>query len=262
MEAQTKSNVQWDPIQYDTKHSYVPRHGADVLKLLDPQRGERILDLGCGTGHLTAEIAASGAFAMGLDAAPAMIEQARTSYPHIDFVVADAASFTFDQGFDAVISNAALHWIAAEAQLSVAACIARALRPGGRFVAELGGKGNVRLLIAALREATAEAGYPTEEDASPWCFPSVGEYASLLEASHLEVVRADLFDRPTPLDAGEDGIREWIRMFGTDYVAHVPTQAFDEVVEATERRLRAAMYQNGVWYADYRRLRIVALKES
>ncbi len=262
MRPRTKSSVRWNPVQYDSKHGYVPRYGADVLKLLQARPGERVLDVGCGTGHLTAQIAESGARVVGLDASAEMIEQAQILYPLLELVVADAASFSFEDPFDAVFSNAALHWINADAQGAVAECVARALRPGGRFVAEFGGKGNIRILVSAIREALADAGYPAAEDPNPWYNPSVGEYASLLEHHGLEVTSAELFHRPTSLDGGESGIRNWIDMFATDYLLHVPPEAHDAVVQGTELRLRGTMYRNRTWIADYRRLRVVAVRED
>jgi trans-aconitate methyltransferase len=258
MSPRSPSRVRWNADQYDAKHTYVPRYGADVLKLLAPGKGERILDLGCGTGHLTAQIAASGARVVGLDAAPQMIEKAREAYPGLEFVVADAVTFAFDEPFDAVFSNAAIHWISADAQGLVVKNITGALKPGGRFVAEFGGKGNVQMLVNAMRAALSELGVASAGSPSPWFFPSIGEYASIVEQHGLETLSAELFDRATPLDAGEDGIREWIAMFGADFAGHVPPDRYDAFVHAVERRLRGTLYRDGTWYADYRRLRIIA----
>ena len=126
----------WDSTLYDAKHSFVWKHGASLLELLAPKPGERILDLGCGTGHLTAEIAKAGALVVGLDSSPTMIETARSAYPQLTFVEADARNFTLDAPCDAVFSNAALHWI--HDADAVARSVHQALKPGGRFVAELG----------------------------------------------------------------------------------------------------------------------------
>jgi trans-aconitate methyltransferase len=254
--------VLWNGDQYDAKHSYVPRYGADVVELLEPREGERILDLGCGTGRLTAEIAATGARVVGLDAAPGMIEKARAEYPGLEFVLADAVTFAFDAPFDAVFSNAALHWIEAASQGAVVTKITAALKPGGRFVAELGGKGNVQMLVVAMRAALEELDIASPINPSQWFFPSIGEYASIVEANGLEVRSATLFDRPTRLDAGADGIREWIAMFGADFAALVPSDRSDAFVRAVERRLRPTLYHDGAWYADYRRLRILAMKNG
>src|SRR5580700_8966364 len=137
----------WDSSLYDDRHSFVWRAGASLVELLDPKPGERILDLGCGTGHLTAKIAEAGVEVTGLDSSTSMIAQARQNFPGLKFSLADARDFRFDRPFDAVFSNAALHWIHdAEA---VVRSIAAALRPGGRFVLEMGVRGN----IARIRKA-------------------------------------------------------------------------------------------------------------
>ena len=227
----------WDAERYEGRHSYVWNFGASLVDLLDPQPGERILDLGCGTGHLTSEIAARGATTIGLDSAPAMIGQARQNYPRLEFTLADATRFSFAEPFDAVFSNAVLHWVQPAEQ--AANCIAASLKPGGRFVAEFGGKGNVASVQAALAETDIQ---------NPWYFPSVGEYASLLEKCGLQVTQAILFDRPTALE-GEDGMEDWIRMYCGPHLA-----------QDIAARLRPILYRDGVWTVDYRRLRIVARK--
>src|SRR5690242_11899204 len=131
----------WDSALYDDRHSFVWKGGAELIDLLNPTSGQRILDLGCGTGHLTAQIAKRGARVTGLDSSPSMIAQARQNYPRLKFVLSDARSLEFREEFEAVFSNAVLHWILdAEA---VVAGVARALTPGGRFVLEFGGKKNI-----------------------------------------------------------------------------------------------------------------------
>ena len=132
----------WDATTYQARHSYVFVHGENLVELLEPQPGERILDLGCGSGQLTAKIAESGAEVWGIDQSAEMIAEARRNFPDLQFEVGDAASFTVPKPFDAIFSNAALHWVK-DAE-GVAASVARALLPGGRFVLEMGGKGNVQ----------------------------------------------------------------------------------------------------------------------
>src|SRR5262245_22336955 len=146
-----EGNQTWDAGLYDGRHAFVWRHGASLVELLAPKPGERVLDLGCGTGHLTARIAEAGAVAVGLDGSAEMLKQARAAYPQLEFVQADARDFRFDEPFDAVFSNAVLHWINEPA--AVIRCVRDALKPGGRFVAEFGGRGNVRAVVAALQAA-------------------------------------------------------------------------------------------------------------
>jgi trans-aconitate methyltransferase len=245
----------WNPRLYDDRHAFVWRHGASLVELLAPQPGERILDLGCGTGHLTAQIAAAGATVVGIDSSPEMIAEARRTHPGLGFEVADARALDFVAAFDAVFSNAALHWVK-EAD-AVAAGVARALKPGGRFVAEFGGKRNVRLIADALAESLSAVG--VEPVASPWYFPSVAEYARVLERAGLEVTFALLFDRPTPLEGGEAGLRAWVEMFGGYYLTRVPRECREEYLRRVEDALRPALVRDGGWVADYHRLRVVAV---
>lgn len=257
---QADSAKTWDAALYDSKHSFVWKYGASLIDVLAPQPGERILDLGCGTGHLTAQIAAAGAEVIGIDNAPGMIESARASYPHLRFELADAVDFAFAEPFDAVFSNAAIHWM--QHPERVAACIARALKPGGRFVVEFGGRGNVKAFIDAGYAAVEAAGYPSRRETHVWFFPNIGEYATLLERQGLEVTSALLFDRPTPLEGGEEGLRLWMKMFGGAFLAGLSVEHQDEVIRRTEVLLRPTQYREGTWIAPYRRLRIVAYKES
>ena len=231
------------------------RYGANLLELLEPQPGERILDVGCGTGQLTADIARSGAQVTGLDNSADMLADARKNYPELTFVVADAAGFDFPEPFDAVFSNAALHWVK-DAEGAVAS-IARALRPGGRFVAEFGGKGNIATVQAALRDVLG----PIADEQSPWYYPSIGEYAPILERHGLEVRNASLFDRPTPLQ-GEDGLDHWLRMFTQTYLRQFTPERADDIVRQLVEHLRPALYRDGVWTVDYRRLRVTAVRTT
>ena len=246
----------WDPELYDGRHSWVWKYGADLLELLSPRKGERILDLGCGTGHLTQQIALAGAEVAGLDISLPMIEQARKNYPELNFVLADASAFEFSQPFDAVFSNAALHWMVQPRE--VVACVARALNPGARFVAEFGGKGNLRALREALDDAWKAVGLRQHEQWNPWYFPSIGEYASLLEQHGLAVQSAWLFDRPTALEDGESGLRAWLEMFACDLLERTPPELREKLIQGVEERLRPTEFREGVWNAGYRRIRILA----
>jgi trans-aconitate 2-methyltransferase len=244
----------WDADQYVAKHSFVWRLGAAVVELLYPQPGERILDLGCGTGQLTAAIAQQGAQVLGLDNSVSMIGQARQNYPDLAFVLGDATTVRFKEPFDAVFSNAALHWVKDAG--SAVESIARALKRGGRFVAEFGGRGNTRAILGALRAVLG-----AEADARcPWYYPSIGEYASLLERHKLEVRHAELFDRPTPLE-GETGMENWLGMFCGSYFTGRPAEDAAKMREVVGL-LRLELYRDGVWTVDYRRLRIVAIKTA
>ena len=245
----------WNTALYDQNHAFVFQMAQGVLELLHPQAGERILDLGSGTGHLTQQIADAGASVIGLDSSPEMVAAAGGAYPNLEFVLGDAARFAFDQPFDAVFSNATLHWVT-QAEAAVA-CIAAALKPGGRFVAEFGGKDNVQHIADATQHAIRSL---TGQDTPHlWYFPSIGEYAGLLEMHGFKVRSAWLFDRLTPLE-GEDGMRNWIRMFGGGLLSGIAEQHKPAILDAAEHTLRATNYIDEKWMADYRRIRIEAYK--
>ena len=221
------------------------------MELLSPKTGERILDLGCGTGHLTATIAAAGAEVTGLDSSISMIAQARQNFPGLKFSLADARNFRFDEPFDAVFSNAALHWIHDAG--AVVKCVVAALRPGGRFVLEMGVQGNVGRIRHAIEAALTEAGRSSK---CPWFYPSAGEYASLLESHGFEVRMAQTFDRWTKLEHPERGLREWFEMFAGTYFEGVPAAERENMLRTIEERLHPELYRDGFWWADYRRLRV------
>lgn len=252
--SEDEATNRWDTVSYDEGHSFVFEYGKDVVDLLEPKAGERILDLGCGTGHLSAQIAEAGADVVGIDASEEMIRTARQTHADCEFIHADARSFSFEMPFDAVFSNAALHWI--PEQDAVLELISDALTPDGRFVAELGGAENVAAIIGAVREVASNHGYDLT---SPWYFPTIGEYATKLESHSLETRYATLFDRPTELENGTDGLREWLNMFGDSLLAPIPEEEQSEVITEVEDRLRADYYRDGTWIVDYRRLRIVAV---
>jgi len=275
---------EWDATAYDADVGFVHEYGQSVLDLLDPKAGERVLDLGCGTGHLTADIAdrvGPDGVAIGVDSAPGMVGEARETYPDCRFVRADAREIDSavlatafdgepvaaqslggdgeDGPFDAVFSNAALHWIPRDDQAAVAERVAALLAPEGRFVAELGGVGNVASIVDAVRTELRERGYDPEH---PWYFPTVGEHAAVLEAAGFELRLARLFDRPTTLD-GDAGLRNWLDVFGDSLFAPLSTGERDAVVTAVEDRLRPDLYdaESSSWTADYRRLRFVAVRD-
>ncbi len=249
----------WNTALYDQKHAFVFQMAKGLVELLAPQAGERILDLGAGTGHLTQQLADAGVDVIGLDNSLSMVQAAREKYPAIDFVHADAANFHFKEPFDAVFSNATLHWVT-EAEKAVV-CIARALKPGGRFVAEFGGKGNMQHVTQAVRSAINQT---TGQDvAHGWFFPSISDYSGLLERNGFEVRTVWLFDRPTPLE-GDDGMKNWITMFGGGMFKGVAETALSQVIGLAEETLRATNQKDGspagAWFADYRRIRVMAVK--
>jgi trans-aconitate methyltransferase len=245
----------WDSSLYDDRHSFVWKKAGDLIELLRVKPGERILDLGCGTGHLTAEIAARGADVTGLDASTSMIAQARQNYPKLNFVLGDAKDFRVDEPFDAVFSNAVLHWIP-DAR-SVIGSVARALKPDGRFIFEMGTRRNNARVLAVLSAVLAEAGYTPR---NPWFFASAAEYSTLLEEQGFEIASLRTIDRWTRLDHPERGLREWLEMFAGSWFEEVPMPAREGLLLEIESRLRPSLWRDGAWWIDYRRLRVVAAR--
>ena len=247
---------QWDAAQYDAKVAFVYEKAKGLVELLAPRAGERILDLGCGTGALTAEIAGRGAQVLGVDQSEEMISHARKQFPALKFEVLDARELRFNTEFDAVFSNAVLHWIPEAEQ--VVSGVARGLKPGGRFVAEFGGKGNIQRLVEGFHRAFSALGMREPDGVSPWFYPSVGEYADLLERHGLEVREASLFDRPTMLEDGERGLENWIRVFRQTLIEKMGEANGQQWIQEVERQCRAELFHDGSWELDYRRLRIAA----
>lgn len=249
---------QWDAGQYDAKHSFVYEKAKGLVDLLAPKKGERILDLGCGTGALTSEIARRGAEVLGVDRSEEMIAQAKSKFPALRFEVVDATHLKFNDEFDAVFSNAVLHWIPQADK--VASGIARGLKPRGRFVAEFGGKGNIQILVKAFHEAFATLEMREPEGVSPWFYPGIAEYSALLEKHGLEVQSAMLFERPTVLEDGTRGLENWIRVFRQTFVEKMGEEAATKWIKEVERICRPKLFQDGDWVLDYRRLRLFATK--
>lgn len=249
--------IKWNSELYDNKHSFVSAYGEDVVGWLNPQKGENILDLGCGTGQLANSIAAFGASVTGIDNSPEMIEKAKATYPNIQFEVQDATSFQFNTGFNAIFSNATLHWVN-DKEKAVEAMF-RNLAAGGRLVLEMGGKGNVNSIANAIRTAMKMAGLEDKIAPDFWYFPSLSEYTSLLEKQGFRVLSAAHFDRPTAL-TGENGMENWITMFGSFFFKNISAQQAKEVTAQAIALLKPDYFHDGVWYADYVRLRVKAIK--
>jgi trans-aconitate methyltransferase len=245
----------WDPERYARNARFVSDLGAPVVELLAPRAGERILDVGCGDGALTEKLVAIGCDVVGVDGSPLQIEAARAR--GLDARVMNGEDLRFEHEFDAVFSNAALHWM--KRADAVIAGVWRALRPGGRFVAECGGHRCVETIVAALDGALARRGIDSRS-VNPWYFPTTEDYAARLRAQGFEIRSIALFPRPTPLPGDVTG---WLETFAESFSNALPAEkraAFlAEVQSALEPKLCDV---EGRWTADYVRLRFAAVKPA
>jgi trans-aconitate 2-methyltransferase len=195
---------------------------------------------------------------LGTDRSAAMIAQARDNFPGLLFETRDVCELPYNAEFDAIFSNAVLHWV--QPPETAAAVMSRALKPGGRLVCEFGGHGNVRILVEAAYRALRHLGVHQPERFNPWYYPSIAEYSAVLERCGIEVTFANLFDRPTPLHDGERGLDTWFRMFGSGLMESLTPAQHPEFLRLVEGYAAPQLLHDGNWSADYRRLRIAARK--
>ena len=253
----------WDTNAYAANGRFVANLATAVVSLLNPQPGEHILDAGCGDGALTEQLASTGAILTGVDASPTMVAAARARGLTVDHYPVE--SLPYENQFDAVFSNAALHWLSAAKQPTALAAIHRALRPGGRFVAEMGGHANIAAIRTALQSILAPYGIDAEVDAASF-YPSPAAYTRLLTTAGFTVHSIELAPRPTPLTAGPNGdspMATWLTTFRNGVLDRLApndrTHVIANTISLLEPILRDA---DGNWIADYVRLRFHATKNS
>ena len=244
----------WDTQAYETNGAFVHGLAGGVLEWLSAQPGERILDLGCGDGQLTQRISSAGVWVTGVDASPDMVAAARSRGIAAQEASAELLPFG-NQSFDAVFSNAALHWV--RGQDAMLGEVRRVLKPGGRFVAEMGGMGNIAAISVALRAVLARHGFAGREEGENY-FPSADSYARRLRKHGFQVERIALIPRPTPL--AQSGMTGWLRTFRRGVLDGLPAQLRETVVEETVALLTPVLCdEDGKWTADYVRLRFIAV---
>ncbi|OAB47040.1 class I SAM-dependent methyltransferase [Paenibacillus antarcticus] len=250
---------EWKAGLYDDKLGFVSQYGRGILEILNVQQGETVLDLGCGTGDLSHEIAQQGASVIGMDLSEEMMDRARTKYPDIHFISGNAENFTLDEPVDAVFSNAALHWVKnAEGVIS---SVWHALGKGGRFVAEFGGRGNVEMIVKSITDVLSQDYGVDANELNPWYFPSIGEYTQLLEQQGFRVTYAVHFDRPTQLEDGKNGLKHWLNGLAADvFFKDISESDKKDIFTKIATHASESLFDGESWIADYKRLRVVAFK--
>ena len=250
-------NIKWDADKYTADFSFVHQYGNSVIELIDANKGSSVLDLGCGNGALTKTLQEKGYAVKGLDASKELLDIARKNYPSIEFMQGDATAFTLSEPVDVVFSNAVFHWINQERQPDMLKCVYNALKKNGQFVFEFGGYKNNQRIHGVLATVFSEYGYCYE---MPFYFPTISEYATLLENTGFRVKYAVLFDRPTELN-GESGLKDWINMFvKTPFGIVKADQEKESIINKAIEVLRNDLFINGKWYADYDRIRMRAIR--
>ena len=251
--------TKWKPELYNDKHSFVYQYGENLIKLLDPKENERILDLGCGSGQLTFKINELAKEVIGIDKSAEMIADAKSKFPNIKFQVEDAGNFSFDEKFDSIFSNATLHWI--KDYKSAVKCMNENLKPDGKIVVEFGGKGNVQTIVQELRNSLRHRDYIKQSDLNLWYFPSIGEYSTELEAAGFRVLFAEHYNRPTELADENSGIKDWLSMFAESFFIGVIQEHIEEIKNEVQENIKEKCLVNGKWFADYKRIRVIAIKQ-
>lgn len=251
--ASADSGQTWDPRQYAATGRFVSDLAQGVFELLAPVAGERILDLGCGDGALTAKIADAGATVLGVDSSPGMVRAAQER--GLDARVMDGEALPFSSEFDAVFSNAALHWM--RDHRAVLEGVRLALKPGGRFVAEMGGFGNIAAIRTALSAVMKLRGLDAEQFGSNY-FPTPDQYRGQLIAAGFQVEQIELIPRPTALP--ETGMRGWLETFRNGLLDRLAANDRESVIAEAVSLLQPILRtEDGRWFADYVRLRFRAM---
>lgn len=247
------ANQRWNVGEYTSSFSFVPFYGEDLFSLIT-HKGGALLDVGCGGGALSDKLAGRGFAVTGMDDEEAFIDSAKKAYPNVKFIRANAVSFSLKNKFSVAFSNAVLHWIDFSFQAAALKNIYDCLECGGEFVFEMGGKGNCALIHGAVERQCALRGY---KYVNPFYYPTIGEYAALLEKVGFKTTYAVMFDRLTPLE-GVHGVRDWINTFLNNSLSAMPERA--DIASAAEEDVKESLFTDGKWYADYVRLRMRAVK--
>lgn len=249
-------NISWDATDYKENFSFVPAYGEAVVGLITKKPGCRVIDLGCGNGSLTARIAGQGYIVTGIDDSEEMLRSARKEHPNLSFLQGNAVSFHLEERADVVFSNAVFHWIDEKDQQAMLTNIYHNLMSGGELVCEFGGSGCAEAVHETLEQCFSERGLVYRR---VFYFPTIGQYAPMLEKAGFKIEYAALFDRPTPQN-GPDGLANWIRMFVKKPFEGMEKEWKEEIISDAVSRLRDRLYQDGTWIVDYVRIQFRAVK--
>lgn len=250
-------SIKWDADKYTSDFSYVYRYGNRVMELIDADKGSTVLDLGCGNGSLTQALHEKGYAVKGMDNSREFLDIARKNYPTLEFIQGDATDFALSEPVDVVFSNAVFHWLGKEHQQDMMKCVYNSLKKNGQFVFEFGGYGNNQRIHRVLATIFSKYGHCYE---LPFYFPTISEYATLLENTGFRVNYAVLFNRLTEL-YGENGLKDWINMFvKIPFLMIKEEQEKEAIIDQAVAVLRNDLYVGGKWYADYVRIRMKAIR--
>lgn len=250
-------NINWNVSNYKDNFSFVPAYGEAVMDLLTKPKGSYVVDLGCGNGTLTQKLFDRGYRVMGIDDSSQMVVQAKTDYPNIEFMTGNALDFTLAHKADALFSNAVFHWIDEQNQQKMLCNIFNQLNENGELVCEFGGFGCAEHVHSTLEKCFLERGL---EYKRVFYFPTIGQYAPMLEKAGFRIEYAALFDRPT-VQKGANGLADWIKMFVKKPFEGMDETMKDEMIGDAVNRLKNSLYIDGEWIVDYVRIRFRAVKK-
>lgn len=251
------SNITWDATDYKNNFSFVPAYGEAVISLITKQLGSSVVDLGCGNGSITEKIANKGYIVTGIDDSEEMLLLARKEHPAQRFIRGNAVTFHLNEKVDVIFSNAVFHWIDEKDQLAMLSNIYYNLKPGGELVCEFGGFGCAETVHETLEQCFSEHELKYQR---VFYFPTIGQYAPILEKAGFKIEYAAFFDRPTP-QKGVDGLANWIHMFVKKPFEGIEKELKEGIISDTVSRLRNRLYQNNCWIVDYVRIQFRAVKQ-
>jgi trans-aconitate methyltransferase len=245
--------MKWNSKFYDNNHNFVAEYGKGLLEFVPEDKTQRILDLGCGTGVLTSELAQLGDCVLGIDGSSEMIEKAKQAYPSLDFKVMNALEMPYLQQWDLVFSNAVFHWILDHDLLIQK--IKDSLKPSGKLICEFGAYGNIQTIENGIKNALEKKGLSLS---SKFNFPTVEAFGSLLEKHGFSIEKIYDYDRPTPLEDGENGLHNWAKQFFETDLGKLSEDDQNLVLNDMMDEVREKLWNGSYWTADYRRLRVIA----